>query len=126
MRKLTVLVSILSVAVAFGLSTSAQEQAPEKKAAKPPVKAEKPTDAKAAADKPEDDKPKPPWSADTWAGLAMRGIGPAVTSGRIADIAVDPTDKKRWYLAVASGGVWGTDNRLWAVAEHGIILSAWR
>ncbi|HEY8231550.1 MAG TPA: hypothetical protein VIJ10_02705, partial [Vicinamibacteria bacterium] len=115
MRKLTVLVSILSVALAFGLSTSAQEQAPEKKPAKPPAKAEspkaeKPTEAKAAGDKAEEDKPKLPWSADTWAGLALRGIGPAVTSGRIADIAVDPTDKKRWFLAVASGGVWRTDN----------------
>ena len=26
------------------------------------------------------------------------------------DIAVDPTDKKRWFLAVASGGVWKTEN----------------
>ena len=62
------------------------------------------------ADKKEDDKPKPVWSADTWSGLALRGIGPAVTSGRIADVAVDPTDKKRWFLAVASGGVWKTEN----------------
>ena len=65
---------------------------------------------KAAEAKAEDEKPKGGWSADTWSGLALRGIGPAVTSGRIVDIAVDPTDKKRWFLAVASGGVWRTDN----------------
>lgn len=53
---------------------------------------------------------KPRWSADTWAGLSFRGIGPAVTSGRIADIAVDPTRPSRWYVASASGGVWKTDN----------------
>ena len=110
MRKLTFFWIVLSVAAAVALSTSAQEQAPEKKPAKPPAKAEKPSDAKAAGDKAEEDKPKLPWSADTWAGLALRGIGPAVTSGRIADIAVDPTDKKRWFLGVASGGVWRTDN----------------
>jgi photosystem II stability/assembly factor-like uncharacterized protein len=50
------------------------------------------------------------WSAETWAGLTFRGIGPAVTSGRIADIAVDPTRPSRWYVASASGGVWKTEN----------------
>jgi photosystem II stability/assembly factor-like uncharacterized protein len=32
-------------------------------------------------------------------------------SGRIADIAVDPTDRSVWYVAVGSGGVWKTLNR---------------
>ena len=49
-------------------------------------------------------------SAETWAGLTFRAIGPAVTSGRIADIAVDPTRRSRWYVASASGGVWKTEN----------------
>ena len=31
-------------------------------------------------------------------------------SGRIADIAIDPTDDNRWYVAAGSGGVWKTDN----------------
>lgn len=39
----------------------------------------------------------------------FRSIGPAFTSGRIADIAVHP-DKKTWYVGVASGGVWKTEN----------------
>jgi hypothetical protein len=33
-----------------------------------------------------------------------------VTSGRIVDIAVDPTNKSVWYVAAASGGVWKTAN----------------
>src|SRR5688500_12709701 len=43
-------------------------------------------------------------------GLRLRSIGPALTSGRIGDIAVHPKDKKIWYVAVASGGVWKTTN----------------
>src|SRR3954471_24021938 len=43
-----------------------------------------------------------------FAGLRFRSIGPAVTSGRVADIAVHPRDKKVWYVATASGGVWKT------------------
>ncbi len=35
---------------------------------------------------------------------------PAVTSGRIADLAVDPTNPDRWVVASASGGVWLTEN----------------
>ncbi len=44
-------------------------------------------------------------------GLSLRGIGPAVMGGRIADIAVNPTDKSTWYVAVGSGGLWKTTNR---------------
>jgi hypothetical protein len=39
----------------------------------------------------------------------FRGIGPANYSGRISDLAVHP-DGKTWYIAVASGGVWKTEN----------------
>src|SRR5438128_7120867 len=46
----------------------------------------------------------------TFAGLELRPIGPAMISGRIVDLAVDPTDKRVWYLATASGGVWKTTN----------------
>jgi len=48
--------------------------------------------------------------AAAWAGLALRPIGPAMTGGRVGDIAVDPTDRTIWYVAVASGGVWKTTN----------------
>ncbi|NIM51273.1 MAG: glycosyl hydrolase, partial [Gemmatimonadales bacterium] len=42
-------------------------------------------------------------------GLRFRSIGPAVISGRISDLAVHK-DKKTWYVATASGGVWKTTN----------------
>jgi photosystem II stability/assembly factor-like uncharacterized protein len=56
------------------------------------------------------EKPASTWSAATWSGLKFRSIGPALTSGRIADIAVDPTKPSRWFVASASGGVWKTEN----------------
>ncbi len=51
-----------------------------------------------------------PWKAETFAGLAFRGIGPAVASGRISDLALHPEDRATWYVAAASGGVWKTEN----------------
>jgi len=44
------------------------------------------------------------------AGLKFRNIGPAFSSGRIADIAIDPGDEQTWYVAVGSGNVWKTVN----------------
>jgi photosystem II stability/assembly factor-like uncharacterized protein len=49
-------------------------------------------------------------SSSTFSGLRLRSLGPAVTSGRIAALAVHPTDRATWYVAVASGGVWKTTN----------------
>ena len=43
-------------------------------------------------------------------GLKFRSIGPAWASGRIADFAVNPANPKEFYVAVASGHVWKTDN----------------
>ena len=42
--------------------------------------------------------------------LRVRNIGPAITSGRIADFAVHPDDRSTYYVATASGGVWKTTN----------------
>jgi photosystem II stability/assembly factor-like uncharacterized protein len=42
--------------------------------------------------------------------LSFRNVGPALTSGRIADIAVHPDNPDMWYVAVAAGGVWVTKN----------------
>ena len=47
---------------------------------------------------------------DTFKGLELRGIGPALMSGRIADIAIHPKDHSVRYVAVGSGGVWKTTN----------------
>jgi photosystem II stability/assembly factor-like uncharacterized protein len=43
-------------------------------------------------------------------GLEFRNIGPAFSSGRIADIAIHPDDVHTWYVAVGSGNVWKTTN----------------
>ncbi|MBX2943066.1 MAG: glycosyl hydrolase [Cyclobacteriaceae bacterium] len=43
-------------------------------------------------------------------GLKFRNIGPSVTSGRIADFAVNPNNYNEYYVATASGGVWKTIN----------------
>ena len=43
-------------------------------------------------------------------GLKFRSLGPGLTSGRISDFAVDPTNHKRYFIATASGGVWMTTN----------------
>lgn len=51
-----------------------------------------------------------PFSESTFEGLKFRNIGPAFTSGRIADIAIHPEDESIWYVAVGSGGVWKTVN----------------
>src|SRR2546422_6160454 len=50
------------------------------------------------------------FTAETFAGLRARSIGPAVTSGRVMTIAVDPSNKAVFYVGAASGGVWKTMN----------------
>ena len=45
--------------------------------------------------------------------LKWREVGPALTSGRISDLAVNPDNPFEYYVAVASGGVWKTSN--WGV-----------
>ncbi len=46
----------------------------------------------------------------TFSALTFRSIGPAVTSGRVVDLAVAPGDKSTWYVATAYGGVFKTTN----------------
>ena len=58
---------------------------------------------------------KPPYDAGTVGALSFRMVGPALTSGRVIDIAVHPTNKDTWYVAAAAGGVWLTVN-------HGITF----
>ena len=45
-----------------------------------------------------------------FSGLKFRSLGPALTSGRIADIAIHPKNENVWFVAVGSGGVWKTVN----------------
>ena len=56
------------------------------------------------------EKKKDVMSSSTFSGLKFRSIGPAYCSGRIGDIAVNPNDFSEWYVAVASGNIWKTNN----------------
>jgi len=49
-------------------------------------------------------------NSEVVSGLKFRSIGPALTSGRIADFAVREDKPSEYYVAVASGGVWKTTN----------------
>ncbi|WDI31319.1 hypothetical protein PUV54_15325 [Hyphococcus flavus] len=53
---------------------------------------------------------KGPMVSSTFNGMALRNIGPAFMSGRIADIAIVEDNPSTWYVAVGSGGVWKTEN----------------
>jgi photosystem II stability/assembly factor-like uncharacterized protein len=52
----------------------------------------------------------PTLSETDLSGLKLRGIGPAINGGRIADIDLHPEDPSVWYVGVGSGGVWKTEN----------------
>ncbi|PCH67506.1 MAG: glycosyl hydrolase [Bacteroidales bacterium] len=43
-------------------------------------------------------------------GLKFRSIGPATTSGRIADFAVNPNNHSEYYVGIASGNIFKTIN----------------
>ncbi|MBV6522521.1 MAG: Ycf48-like protein [Gemmatimonadaceae bacterium] len=47
-----------------------------------------------------------PFTSDLFAGLRARSIGPAMTSGRVMSVAVDPGNVGVIYVATASGGLW--------------------
>jgi photosystem II stability/assembly factor-like uncharacterized protein len=55
-------------------------------------------------------KPTPKFNSSTFSGLKFRSVGPALTSGRIADVAVNPNNSNEYFVAAASGGVWKTSN----------------
>jgi photosystem II stability/assembly factor-like uncharacterized protein len=103
------------------LTAYAQEKAADTKPAAPAAQASK-KDSKKDQKKEElkkeeaKDEKKPGMNADTFAGLKFRLIGPAVASGRVMSIAVNPKNKFEYYVGVASGGVWKTvnDGTTWA------------
>lgn len=49
--------------------------------------------------------------ANSWAAnIPFRNVGPSIMSGRVTDLAVNPTDPSHFYVAYASGGLWVTEN----------------
>ena len=57
-----------------------------------------------------DEESTPEINESLLSGLKLRGLGPALMSGRIGEIAVDPVKRSTWYVAASSGGVWKTEN----------------
>ena len=84
MKKLLVLLLVISVFAWPVLAKEAKEEA-----------------------EPEDDKAM---SASTFSGLELRSIGPAINSGRVSDLAVQPDAHHIVYMATASGNLWKTTN----------------
>ncbi|MEP7269058.1 MAG: glycosyl hydrolase, partial [Saprospiraceae bacterium] len=48
--------------------------------------------------------------SEVFSGLTMRNIGPALVSGRITQLVVNPDNPSEYYVVVASGGIWKTVN----------------
>ncbi len=44
------------------------------------------------------------------AGVPLRSIGPALTTGRVSDFAFVPGEWQKHYVAMASGNLWKTEN----------------
>ncbi|REK04837.1 MAG: glycosyl hydrolase [Bacteroidetes bacterium] len=55
-------------------------------------------------------KPSSGLESSVFDGLSFRFLGPAINSGRVVDFAVNPASPKEYFVAVASGGVWKTNN----------------
>jgi photosystem II stability/assembly factor-like uncharacterized protein len=50
-------------------------------------------------------------TADVFAGMAVRNLGPGLVTGRVVDIEIDPNDSNTYYVASAFGGLWKSTNR---------------
>ncbi|WP_189362174.1 WD40/YVTN/BNR-like repeat-containing protein [Algibacter mikhailovii] len=64
-------------------------------------------DIQAQKTKKEDTQPLDEFNIDS---LKWRSIGPSLTSGRISDVAVNPSNPFEYYVATSAGGVWKTIN----------------
>ena len=97
----------LILSLIFVASAVAQEPSPTPTPSPSPSPTASPSPSPRADESP---TPRDPMSTPTFNGLRLRSIGPAFTSGRISGFAVDPGNHTRYYVAVASGGVWKTTN----------------
>ena len=90
---------LMTIVVAWSVLSTlarAQDEAPEEE-----------TEAAVAAEAPAEPKSR---VGDVIGGLRLRSVGPALYSGRVGDLAVNPQDHSEYYVAIASGGVWKTTN----------------
>ncbi|MFN9993151.1 MAG: glycosyl hydrolase [Phycisphaerales bacterium] len=88
-----------SVVLFLNAAAIAQEAQPAPVAAEVPPVAEKPAETKMSK-----------IDGGTFGCLSARLLGPAILSGRIGDLAINPENHSEWYVAVASGGLWKTTN----------------
>jgi photosystem II stability/assembly factor-like uncharacterized protein len=110
-------IAIVVAAVCFAVAAmaAAPQDTSADKNVQPAAKKDQKKDTKKddkkdeSKDKDKEEK-KPGMNADTFSGLKFRLIGPAVASGRVMAIAVNPKNKFEYYVGVAAGGVWKTVN----------------
>jgi photosystem II stability/assembly factor-like uncharacterized protein len=57
-----------------------------------------------------EEKTDDPLKGISLGSFKFRGVGPALTSGRISDFAVNPNNHSEFFVAAAAGGVWKTSN----------------
>jgi photosystem II stability/assembly factor-like uncharacterized protein len=100
LRSLTFLLFIATLGLSWSMTIAQAQRKDTKKSAEKPA-AETPVTA---------EKNPELLSNATVAGLKLRSIGPALTSGRVVDLAVNPQDPSQYYVAAAAGGVWKTTN----------------
>jgi len=90
MKKILSLVLVIILAGSFSLSAQKKETKKE--------------------DKESANQIKPSVSSSLFSGITFRSVGPAWASGRIADLAVNPSDHSEIYAAIASGNIWKSVN----------------
>ncbi len=112
--RLTALLAVIVTLLPF--TSQSQDQDADKKPQAVPTSpkskksANKQENKAASTPEKKDEEKKGGMTADTFAGLKFRPLGPAVASGRVMSIAVNPKNKFEYYVGVASGGVWKTVN----------------
>jgi len=103
----------LSLSMAFPLS--AQEDPLHRTEAKPspaasPASSPESTTPPSAAETPSPSPAPPPLTDVLFKNLKARSIGPAVMGGRVSDIALDPHNPFVFYVGLAHGGVFKTQD----------------
>src|SRR6202162_6616048 len=111
LKPFAIFVLIFAAVAPFSLrAQTTQDKNADKKTSSPAKTSKKDQKKPEQKEEPKKEEKKGGMSADTFAGLKFRLIGPAVASGRVMSIAVNPKNKKEYYVGVASGGVWKTVN----------------
>ncbi len=95
-------VSFLLTSIAEGSAAHAQKRGPAAKGKPAQTPATEAAKQAGAAKSSEEKSPEEKFS-EKFSGLELRSIGPALVSGRIVSIAVDPANRAHYYVAAASG-----------------------